>query len=79
MRQKTFFGFQPFWPFFNQKTAKIDQKRRKLAKSKPLEEIFVNLVCRCFPTKKMLEKNFFLDLGLFWPFFKQKTAKIDQK
>ena len=28
---------------------------------------------------KMLQKNFFLDFGLFWPFFNQKTAKIDQK
>ena len=35
--KKTFFGF---WPFFNQKTAKIDQKLRKLAKSKPFDEIF---------------------------------------
>ena len=24
MLQKNFFGFQPFWPFFNQKTAKTD-------------------------------------------------------
>ena len=24
--KKTFLGFWPFWPFFNQKTAKIDQK-----------------------------------------------------
>ena len=29
--------------------------------------------------KKMLQKNFFLDFGLFLPFFNQKTAKIDQK
>ena len=30
-----FFNFGLFWPFFNQKTAKIDQKLRKLAKLKP--------------------------------------------
>ena len=24
-------------------------------------------------------KKLFLDFGLFWPFFNQKTAKIDQK
>ena len=29
--------------------------------------------------QKMLQKNFILDFGLFWPFFNQKTAKIDQK
>ena len=24
----------------------------------------------------MLQKNYFLDFGLFWPFFNQKTAKL---
>ena len=38
MLKKMNFGL--FWPFFNQKTAKIDQKLRKLPKSKPLDEIF---------------------------------------
>ena len=28
--------------------------------------------------KKCYKKNFFLDFGLFWPFFNQKTAKIDK-
>jgi hypothetical protein len=28
--------------------------------------------------RKMLQK-LFLDFGIFWPFFIQKTAKIDQK
>ena len=28
--------------------------------------------------KKMLQKNFVLDFGLFWPFFNQKNAKIDK-
>ena len=78
--KKTFLDFGLFWTFFNQKTAKIGQKWRKLAKSKPFDETFWNLVCRCFPTKiKTLHKNLFLDFGLFWPFFNQKTAEIDQK
>ena len=39
--QKNFFGFQPFLVVFKpKKTAKIDQKLRKLAKSKPFDEIF---------------------------------------
>ena len=49
--KKLILDFGLFWPFFNQKTAK---KNKKLAKSKPFEEIFWNSVCRCFPTKKML-------------------------
>ena len=71
--------FGLFWPFFNQKTAKIDQKWRKLAKSKPFDEIFWNLVCRCFPTKQNATKKLFLDFCLFWLFFYQKIAKIDKK
>ena len=27
----------------------------------------------------ILQKNLFLDFGLFWPLFNQKTAKIEQK
>ena len=29
--------------------------------------------------QKNATKNIFLDFGFFWPFFNQKTAKIDQK
>ena len=76
--KKLFLDFGLFWSLFNQKTAKIDKKWSKLAKYKPFDEIFWNLVCRCFPTKKMLQKLFF-EFGLFWPFFNQKIAKIDKK
>ena len=38
--KKLLLDFGLFWPFFNQKTAKIDQKSRKLAKSNPFYEIF---------------------------------------
>ena len=72
--KKLFADFGLFWPFFNQKTAKKTAKKRKLAKSKPLNESFRNLICRCLPTNKMLQ-FFFVDFGLSW----QKTAKIDQK
>ena len=41
MLQKNFYSdFGLFWPFFNQKTVKIDQKLRKLPKSRPFDEIF---------------------------------------
>ena len=74
-----FFGFRPwFGRFVTKKQAKIDQKWRKLAKSKPFDEIFWNLVCRCFPTKKNAVKKLFFDFSLFWQFVGQKTAKVDQ-
>ena len=76
--KKTVFKFWRFWAFFGKKTAKTDQKWRKLAKSKPFGEIFWNLVWRCYPTKKCKKKLYF-DFGLCWPFFNQKTSKIDQK
>ena len=69
--KKSFFWiFCLFWPFFNQKTAKIDQKWRRLAKSKPFDDIFWNLVCRCFPTKKMLQ--FFFWISAFFDRFSTK-------
>ena len=36
------------------------------------------MVCRCFSTKQNATKIFFFHFGLFWPYFNQKTAKIDQ-
>ena len=73
--KKTFFGFRPFLAVFNQRTAKIDKKWIKLAKSKPFDEIFWNLVCRCFPTKKMLQKNFFWFSAFFGRFLANKKNK----
>ena len=40
MLQKKNWDFSLFWPFLTKKTAKIDQKLRKLAKHKPFGEIF---------------------------------------
>ena len=56
---KTVFWFLHLLAFFYHKTAKIDQKWRKLVKSKLLVKIFWNLVCRCFPTKQNATKNIF--------------------
>ena len=40
MLQKHLFGFRPYLAFCGQKSAKIDKKCRKLAKSKSFDEIF---------------------------------------
>ena len=77
--KKLFLDFGLFWPFFNQKTAKIDQKWRKLALFKPFNEIFWNLVCRCLLVNENSPQSPIFDFSLFRPFFNQKTAKIDQK
>ena len=62
------FGF--FWPFFNQKTAK--KNKINLAKSKPFDKIFINLVCKCLPTKENSTKNY-LSIWPFLAFFGKKT------
>jgi len=36
------------------------------------------LVCTCFPTKQNATNYFFWISAFFWPFFNQKTAKIDK-
>ena len=59
------------------KTAKIDQKWRKLVNSKPFNEIFWNLVCTCLSQKKATKNCF--SISAFFGLFYQKTAKIDQK
>ena len=67
-----------FWhvlAFCWQKTAKIDKKWRKLAKSKPFDEIFWNLVCRCFPTKKCYKKTFWIS-AFFGRFLTKKQPKL---
>ena len=72
--KKTFLAF--FGSFITKKTVKIDQKRRKLAKSKPFHEIFWNLICRCLPTKKNARKFFFWISALFGRFLTKKQPKL---
>ena len=59
--------------------AKIDQKWRKLAKSKPFNEMFWNLVYRCPLANKNSIQSPIFDFCLFWVFFLPKTAKIGKK
>ena len=74
--KKLFLDFGLFLPFYDQKTAKIDQQWRKLAKSKLFGETFWNLVCRCFSSKKMLQKNFFWISAFFCRFMTKKQPKL---
>ena len=73
--QSPIFDFCLFWPVLTKK-GRNWQKWRKLAKSKPFNEIFWNLVCRCFPTKKMLQKNFFWISAFFGRFLTKKQPKL---
>ena len=72
---KLFFDFGIFGPFLSKKTAKIDLKGRKLAKSKSFDKFFWKLICWCFPTKIFLQKKLFFDFGNFWPFCWPKSSK----
>ena len=73
-----FLDFGLFWPFFNQKKPKIDQKWRKLPKSKPFYEISWNLVCRCLLVNENSPQSPIFGFCLFWPFFLLKRAEIDK-
>ena len=77
IQQKIYFSILAF--FGKKKLDKIDQKWRKLAKSKPFDNIFWNLICRCFPTKENATKNCFSISVFFGLFVGQKAAKIDLK
>ena len=73
--QSPIFDFCLFWPFLTKKGVNW-QKWRKFAKSKPFDEIFWNLVCRCFPTKKMLQNYYFLISAFFGRFLTKKQPKL---
>ena len=69
-----------FLAFFGQKTAKVDQKLRKLAKSKPFNDFFKNLAYRCFPTKENSTNKLFFDFGIFFTFLlPKKRQKLIKK
>ena len=77
--QSPIFDFGLFWPFVAEQKAKIDQKWRKLAKSKPFDEIIWNLVSRRFPTKENSTKKLFFYYGIFWPVLpKKKLTKNEE-
>ena len=74
--QSLIFGFGLFLAFFGQKTAKIDQKLRKLAKSNFFDYFFWNLVIKCFPTKENSTTKLSFDFGLFCPKDSQNWPKL---
>ena len=76
MLQKIFFWISAFFGrFLTKKQPKLTQRWRKLAKSKPFDEIFWNLVRSCFPTTKNATKKDFSYFGLFWPFLTKNKPK----
>ena len=73
MLQNNYFSILAFLGLFlAKKTTKIDQKWRKLVKSKLFENFFWNLVCKSFQTKENSTKKLFFILA----FFGQKITKI---
>ena len=77
--KKTFFWIPAFFGRFSTKKQPKNSQKNNFPKFKPFDEIFWNLECRCFPTTKNATKKLFLEFGLFWPFFNQKTAKKNLK
>ena len=70
MLQKNLFGISTFFGRFStKKQPKLTKKWRKLAKFKPLGQIFWNFVCICFPTKENATKYSFLIWAFFLSFF----------
>ena len=66
--------------FFAQKTVKIDQNEKKMAKkmakSKPLIIFFEIWYVLATQQKKMLQKKLFFDFSFFWPFLARKQPKL---
>ena len=78
--KKSFFldsGF--FLSFLTKKTAKIDKNEENWHNPNRLMKFYEIWYVDASQQNRMLKKIVFLDFGLFWPFFNQKTAKIDQK
>ena len=76
--KKPFFGFRPFWPFFNKKQPKLTKNEENWQNPYRLVKFSEIWYVDASQQNKMLHQNFFLDFSLFWPFFNKKTAKIDQ-
>ena len=66
-----------FWSFFNQKTAKIDKNEENWQNPNRLMK-FSEIWYVDASKQKNATKKVFLDFGIFWSFFNQKTAKIDK-
>ena len=84
MLQKNFFGILAFFGRFStKKQLKLTkneenwQNPNHLLKFSEIWYVDVSQQKKCY--KKNATKKLFLDFGLFWPFFNQKTAKIVQK
>ena len=73
-----FLDFGLFWPFFNQKQPKLTKNEENWQNPNCLMKFSEIWYVDASHQIKMLQK-LFLDFGIFWPFFNQKTAKKIKK
>ena len=79
MLQKNFFWISAFFGrFLNKKQPKLTKNEENWQNPNLLMK-FSEIWYVDASQQKNATKKLFLELGLFWPFFNQKTAKIDQK
>ena len=73
-----FLGFGLFWPFLAIKRPKLTKNEENWQNPNRLMK-FSEIWYVDASQQQKLYKFYFLDFGLFWPFFNQETAKIYQK
>ena len=79
MLQKNFFWILAFFGrFLTKKQPKLTKNEENLQYPNRLSKFSEIWYVDASQQKKCYKKTF-LDFGLFWPFFNQKTAKIDKK
>ena len=66
-----------FGRFLTKKQPKLTKNEKNLQNLNRLMNFSEIWYVDASQQNKMLQKIFFFDFGLFWPFFNQKTAKID--
>ena len=80
MLQKNFFWISAFFGrFLIKKQPKLTKNEENWQNLNRLMKFSVIWYVDVSQQNKMLQKKLFLDFGLFWLFFNQKTAKVDQK
>ena len=77
--KKLLLDFGLFWPFLTKKQPKLTKNEENWQNSNRLLNFFEIWYVDASQQNKMLQKNFFLDFGLFWPFFNQKQPKKNEK
>ena len=68
-----------FGRFLTKKQPKLTKNEKNWQNPNRLKKFSEIWYVDAFQQKKNATKKLLLDVGRFWPFFNQKTAKIDQK